>query len=106
MTNVNYNKMSLKNDFEPKELLEQIEEIIPSTPVESVSEPTSVEGVVSGCDQLYVRAEASTKSEALGIIKRDDVLTIYEEESTDDFYSICTETGLTGFCMKKFISIV
>lgn len=106
MTNVNYNKMSQKNDFEPKELLEQIEEIIPSAPVEPVSEPTSVEGVVSGCDQLYIRSEASAKSEPLGIIKRDDILMIYEEESTDDFYSVCTETGLTGFCMKKFISIV
>ena len=106
MTNVNYNKMSQKNDFEPKELLEQIEEIIPSAPVESTPEPTSVEGVVSGCDQLYVRADASKSAEPLGIIKRDDILMIYEEESTDDFYSVCTETGLTGFCMKKFISIV
>lgn len=115
----NYNKMSKKYNKETEELLEKIDEIIPPMAepeeiVESESvlepepepEPMSVEGVVDGCDQLYVRAEASIDAEPLGIIKRDTVVRIYESESTEDFYSVCTETGLTGFCMKKFISIV
>ena len=107
MTNVNYNKMSQKDNFEPQEILEQIDEIIPPVvEAEPTVEPAQTEGVVSGCDKLYVRAEASTKSEPLGVIKRDDVIVIYESESTEDFYSISTESGLTGFCMKKFISIV
>lgn len=118
---VNYNKMSKKHDKETEELLEKIDEIIPPKAEEIVEpepepepepvpepepEPMSVDGVVDGCDQLYVRAEASIDSEPLGIIKRDTVVRIYESESTEDFYSVCTETGLTGFCMKKFISIV
>lgn len=111
----NYNKMSKKHDKETEELLEKIDEIIPQAveveepvdePVEDPApEPMPIEGVVE-CDQLYVRSEASTDSESLGIIKRDSVVRIYESESTDDFYSVCTETGLTGFCMKKFISVL
>lgn len=112
----NYNKMSKKHDKETEELLEKIDEIIPQVAeaeelvaepsVESTPEPMPIEGVVSGCNQLYVRSEASTESEPLGIIKCDTNVRIYESESTDDFYSVCTETGLEGFCMKKFISIL
>lgn len=65
-----------------------------------------VKGSVIGYDQTCVYAEASVDSEPLGIIKRDTILVIYEAESTEDFHSVCTETGLTGFFMKKFISII
>lgn len=116
----NYNKISKKHNKETEELLEKIDEIIPQAaevedPVEeiveeiveeSVPEPMPVEGVVSGCEKLYVRSEASTESEPLGVIKCDTNVRIYESESTDDFYSVCTETGLEGFCMKKFISVL
>lgn len=121
----NYNKMSKKDQKnETQELIEKIDEIIPPVAeveesVEPISEepvevesiidethkPEPINGVVSDCDQLYVRSEASTDSEPLGVINCDTKVQIYESESTDDFYSVCTETGLEGFCMKKFISI-
>lgn len=107
----NYNKMSMKKDNETVELLEKIDEIIPQPvqidePVEETPEPVKIEGVVSGCAQMYVRSEASVDSEPLGIIKRDAKVQIDEAESTVDFYSVCTETGLEGFCMKKFIAVL
>lgn len=115
----NYNKMSKKHDKETEELFEQIDEIIPQAaePVkEIVEEPVPepepeviaepVEGIVVDCASLYVRSEPSIDSEPLAIIKRDTKVRIYESESTEDFYSVCTETSLTGFCMKKFISIL
>lgn len=94
-----YNKMSKKNEFDVEEILEQIEEIIPAAP-----EPVVTEGMVTGCAQLYVRSEASTDSEPLGIINRDVVVKIVDEDG--EFYSVCTETGLEGFCMKKFIAVL
>ena len=108
---MNYNKMSKKQDNETQELLEKIDEIIPQPaqveePVDETPEPVEVEGVVSGCAQMYVRSEASADSEPLGIIKRDTIVIINEAESTADFYSVCTETGLEGFCMKKFIAVL
>ncbi len=107
----NYNEFSKKQNDENQEPLKQIDEII-SQPVEveesgeETFEPNTFEGVVSGCEQLYVRSDASVDSEPLGIIKRDTVLVIYESESTEDFYNVCTESGLEGFCMKKFISVL
>lgn len=109
---VNYNKMSKRRDNETEEMLDAINEIIPTPeevqPVaeEVVSEPMPLEGKVTGCTQMYVRSEASVDSEPLGIIKHDTKVKIYEAESTADFYSVCTETGLEGFCMKKFITVL
>lgn len=115
----NYNKMSKKHDKETEEILEKIDEIIPQAaePVEeiveeSVPEPEPeviadpIEGIVVDCASLYVRSEPNIDSEPLGVIKRDTKVRIYESESTEDFYSVCTESGLEGFCMKKFISIL
>lgn len=108
----NYNKMSKRYNRETEEIIEQINEIIPQ-PVEVapeveefVPEVVVVKGVVAGCAQMYVRSEASVNSEPLGIIKCDTKVEIHESESTAEFYSVSTETGLEGFCMKKFIAIL
>lgn len=102
---MNYNKMSKKHDNEVEEFVPQHIDVIPAVE-ESTPAPVIVDGVVYGCDQLYVRSEASVDSEPLGIIKRDTKVRIFEVESTNDFYSVCTETGLEGFCMKKFITVL
>lgn len=87
----NYNKMSNKE--------------VPETVIEETVVP-AVEGVVSNCAELYVRSAPSIDSEPLGTIKQGARVMIYELESTDEFYSVCTETGLEGFCMKKFITVL
>lgn len=96
-----YNKMSKKNEFDAEELLEQIEEIEEIIP--SVPEPVVTEGMVA-CERLYVRSEPTVDSEPLGIIKRDSVVEIIEDAG--EFYNVYTETGLDGFCMKKFITVL
>lgn len=112
---VNYNKMSKKHAKENNEVVEKIEEIVPEPAVveEDVvdelvfdPEPIKVEGEVVDCTQMYVRSEPSIDSEPLGIIKCGTKVEIFEVESTLDFYSVCTETGLEGFCMKKFIAVL
>ena len=107
---MDYNKMSKKH-HDNEEVQKQLNEL--TSPLAEVVdepeikiEPKPIEGAVSGCAQMYVRSEASVDSEPLGIIKCDAKVQIYESESTSDFYSVCTETGLEGFCMKKFISIL
>ena len=94
----NYSKFSKKQNDDVQNEVENDELI-----AEPVVEP--VHGFVVDCEQLYVRSEPSTDSEPLGIIKKSTNLLIYENESTDDFYKICTEAGLEGFCMNKFIAI-
>lgn len=108
---MDYNKMSKKH-HDNEEVQKQLNELtsplaeVVNEPIEETVEPMMLEGAVSGCAQMYVRSEASVDSEPLGIIKCGTKVQIYESESTSDFYSVCTETGLEGFCMKKFISIL
>lgn len=68
-------------------------------------EPAPILGVVSGCQKLNVREEASTEADVVCEILKDTEVMIDEENSTNDFYKICTGAGVEGFCMKKFIAI-
>ena len=75
----------------------------PILDIEAKPEPKI--GSVVDCKMLNVRKEPSIESEVLCEISWSTELMIYEEESTDEFYKICTASGIEGYCMKKFISI-
>lgn len=64
------------------------------------------EGVVVDCVKLNVRMEPSSNSEVIGQINASSNLEVYENESTEEFYKICTHSGVEGYCMKKFIHIL
>lgn len=66
--------------------------------------PTKI-GVVADCSRLRVRAAANTEAEILCEIEAGKEVAIDESASTADFYKVCTETGIEGYCMKKFIKI-
>ena len=104
----NYSQMSKKN-YDKTESVEQVETSIDETPIETepveqLTESEPVEGTV-GCEKLYVRSDATVDSEPIGVINRDSNVFVYEDESTEEFYKVCTATGLEGYCMKKFISV-
>ena len=83
-----------------KEVPETIQPDIP----EVVQAPT-VMGVVVDCARLNVRKHPSRGAEVVCEIGRGTPLVIDEDASTDDFYKICTVTGIEGFCVKDFVSI-
>lgn len=95
---MNYNEISKKHDDVEivDETVESIEEEIP--------EVATATGVVTA-GLLNVRADADSAAEVLGVIKKDSEVMIDLDESTDEFYSVCTESGLYGFCMKEFIEV-
>lgn len=64
------------------------------------------QGVVVDCVKLNVRMEPSSNSEIVGQINASSNLEVYEDESTEEFYKICTYSGVEGYCMKKFIHIL
>lgn len=107
----NYNQMSKKN-YDKAEPVEQVETSIDETSIETPIEtesvepakPEPIEGTVN-CEKLNVRSDATIDSEPVGVINRDSKVFIYEDESTEEFYKVCTATGLEGYCMKKFISV-
>lgn len=65
-----------------------------------------VTGIVTDCVRLNVREDPNSKATILGTITVDTELIVNKEESTEDYYKICTSVGLEGYCMKKFITIM
>lgn len=126
-----YTKHSNKNKYENKSRIErkfesademaevlniQKPKVVNSTPV-VISEPEVAAltvpeikapknlGKVVGCVKLNVREEPSTKASVVFEITVGSTVFIDETCSTDEFYKICTEHGVEGYCMKKFIEI-
>lgn len=62
-------------------------------------------GVVTDCLSLNIRKEPKSDAEVLCSIPCLTEVTIEENESTDEFYKICTGSGIEGFCMKKYIAV-
>lgn len=71
---------------------------------EESEESKEIMGTVSNCAKLNVRETPSESGNVLGIIDQGTEVMIDEDQSTDEFYSVTTEVGLEGFCMKKFIT--
>ena len=64
-----------------------------------------IEGVVSNCESLRIRAEASTKSDIICVVNAGATVLVDLKESTNDFYKVVTEVGAEGFAMSEFIVI-
>lgn len=62
-------------------------------------------GKVVGCSSLNVRAEATTESGVVSILRVDAEVVIDMEGSTDEFYRVCTAAAVEGYCMKQYIEV-
>lgn len=85
---------------ETNEMFENAEELV----AETVEQDAPVFGFVN-CELLNVREEPDAESEILAVLKKDSEVMIDLDESTEDFYSICNEAGIEGYCMKQFIEV-
>ena len=131
MSKHDYTKHSNKNKYENKSRIErkfesademvealnnQKSKVVDSIPavisesevvapiVHEVETPKNL-GKVIDCVKLNVREEPNTKASVVFEIPVGSTVYIDETCSTDDFYKICTEHGVEGYCMKKFIEI-
>ena len=82
-----------------------VEEVKPTEEVVEETKPEKVvkDGVVVNCAKLNVRKTPSKDADILGVISRYDDVKVYIDESTEDFYKVCTEAGVEGYCVKTFI---
>lgn len=71
--------------------------------VETVTLPETVKGIVTGCSRLNVRAYPSRDAEVVCVLDVMSELEINTSKSTYDWLSVCTATGIEGYCMKKFV---
>lgn len=115
MRNKNYSKFSQKftktenkDDINNKPIEGQvtINEVINSETTEANNYEVTMIGVVTGCNQLYVRKEANKESDPLCILEGNSEVKVDLNDSTsEDFYKVRTSTGVEGYCMKKYITI-
>ena len=67
--------------------------------------PKTVIGIVSGCNKLNIRQESSKTSGIKTEVSANTKLTIDLKKSNDEWYKVSTESGVTGFCMKKYVTV-
>ncbi|MDE6019781.1 MAG: SH3 domain-containing protein [Ruminococcus sp.] len=97
MRNKNNEDLVLDNSAEIK-IDKQVEEIDVST--------NETIGVITDCLKLNVREKPDKNSEVVAIVNRLDKLNVYLDASTDEWYAVRTASGIEGFSMKKYISIM
>lgn len=89
---------NIETTFEPTEPIieEAVEEVVEETPVEPEY------GYVTGCPMLNVRSQPN--GDIVSIVKSGSKLMIDRSKSTNEWFSVCTEDGIEGFCMKKYVN--
>lgn len=99
MSTMDYTKFTKPN--KSKEAV--VEPVEVQNGVEEKVEQISMIGVVVDCTKLNVRRKPNPNSEVVCEISVGSEVTICEDESTNDFYKVCTAAGAEGFCMRKYI---
>lgn len=106
------NKQQKNEEFvkiaEPKVEVPAVEMVKPFETVARMTTPVTRKnpiGKVVGCLKLNVREQASTYSDVVCEISVNTNVMIDDDNSTNEFYKICTEFGIEGYCMKKFIEV-
>ena len=63
-------------------------------------------GFVAGCEELNIRkAPVKDPKNIACTVRKDSLLVIDPKESTGEWYSVITESGCTGYCMKKYVRV-
>lgn len=62
-------------------------------------------GEIRDCDKLNVREEPNINSKVLCKLDKTSEVEIDKTKSTKEFYKISTSSGVSGYCMKKYMSI-
>lgn len=80
-----------------------VDELTPDTSAEEIE--SVVYGYVTDCLKLNIRTKPVVGAEILCVVEVGDELLIDLEKSTDDWYSVTTNVGAEGFCMKKYVTV-
>lgn len=74
--------------------------------VETVAVPDpdeTIEGVIVNCAKLNVRVAPNATADVATILNVASEIKIDLTKSTDEWYHVCTATGVEGYCMRKFV---
>ena len=60
-------------------------------------------GTVINCGKLNLREKPSLQGKVICVLNKGTELMVDRAESTDKWYRVYLESGLSGFCMKDYI---
>lgn len=123
MSKHNYSQYSNKNNVDVEETVVEetvvaetpvVEETVvvetPAVEVESVEKhqkpapkPKTVTGTVVGCTKLNVREAANPTATPVCVLDAASEIKIDVAKSTNEWFKVCTATGVEGYCMRKFV---
>lgn len=63
-------------------------------------------GFVINCEFLNVFEAPNKNADILAKLIEGAKVMVDFNESTDEFYSVFTETGVEGYCMKQFVEVL
>lgn len=118
-SNKNTNKATIDTadsltEIAPAEALAQADNITEPMPVETlecmetnsdtVTVSDTVFGTVTNCVKLNVRVAPNPNATVACVLDVNSELEIDYDNSTTEWYSVCTAAGIKGYCMRKFIT--
>lgn len=71
--------------------------------VDTLPMPKMVEGVVVNCTKLNVRAEPNSDADVVYILDVMSEIKIDVNKSDNEWFRVCTASGVEGYCMRKFV---
>lgn len=77
---------------------------LPGVPEESLNK-SPVIGVVTDCVRLNIRKEPSIDAPVVCEVPALSKLMVDFDKSSEEWVVVCTEDGIEGFCMKKYVAI-
>ena len=99
--------LDVVNESAPNEEQSAIPEAEPVVEPKPIFEPEIRKfGRVHGCKKLNVRKLPNRDAKVVIEIVEGAKIMIDEKASTAEFYKVCTECGLEGYCMKKFVKVL
>lgn len=60
---------------------------------------------VANCLRLHIYSEPNVDSEIVCKVRYLTELSIDSDESTEDFYKVCTAVGAEGFCERDLVTV-
>lgn len=61
---------------------------------------------VANCLRLHIHSEPNLESEIVCKLRYLTEVAIDLDESTEDFYKVCTAIGAEGFCEKELVTLI
>ena len=95
-------EVKMESEPEVAEVVQPKSAMVQET-VETKSLPETVSGMVVGCAKLNVRKEPNLFADIVCALNVQSEIEIDVEKSNNDWFYICTATGVEGYCMRKFV---